>query len=164
MSKDDHALSRVHDLFGALLGLFALVMLLTLPWQVDTTGPDPFYKGPLIFPLIVLFLMVIGALPSAWRLFKPAVNRSWFLDGEGIPFKTMTVAGLLILYLAGMPYLGLELSTWLFLFFALKIVRQDTILKLTVIPTLITAIIYVTFKVFLDIWFPSPLLLDLFLG
>ena len=163
MLKDDHSLSRVHDLFGALLGLFALVMLITISWQVDTTGPDPFYKGPLIFPLMVLSIMITGSLPSAWRLIKPAATASWFLDGEGIPYRTMVVAGLLTLYPAGMLYLGLEISTGLFLFLGLKIVKQDSILKLTIIPIAITAIIYLLFKFFLDIWFPTPLLFEIFM-
>ena len=163
MLKDDHSLSRVHDLFGSLLGLFALVMLMTISWQVDTTGPDPFYKGPLIFPLMVLSIMITGALPSAWRLVRPAVTASWFLDGEGIPYRTMVVAGLLTLYPAGMTYLGLEISTGFFLFLGLKIVKQDSILKLTIIPIAITAIIYLLFKFFLDIWFPTPLLFEIFM-
>jgi hypothetical protein len=164
MLKDDnHSISRVHDLFGALLGLFALVILVTIPWQIDTTGPDPFYKGPLIFPLIVLFIMVIGSLPSIWHMVRPEVNASWYLDGEGIPFKTMAVAGLLALYPASLNYMGLEISTFLFLFFALRVVKHDSVLKLTIIPTVITAVLFFMFKGFLDIWFPTPLLFELFM-
>lgn len=164
MVKDDHrSLSRVHDLFGALLGLFALVMLVTISWQIDTSGPDPFYKGPMIFPLIVLFIMVTGSLPSIWHMIKPTANTSWYLDGDGIPYKTMVVAGLLALYPLGLTYLGLEITTYLFLFTGLKIVKQDSLVKLVTIPVIITAAIYLVFKFFLDIWFQTPLLFELFL-
>ena len=164
MFKDDHrSLSRVHDLFGALLGLFALVMLVTISWQIDTTGPDPFYKGPLIFPLIVLFIILAGSLPSIWHMIKPVANASWYFDGEGIPYRTMVVGGLLALYPPGLTYLGLEITTWLFLVLGLKIVKQDSYVKLIIIPAAITAIIYLVFKFFLDIWFPTPLVFDLFM-
>ena len=76
--NSDH--SRSHDLFGALLGLGALAMLLVSPWQVDTTGPDPFYKGPLLFPLMILGMTLAASLPSMWRLIKPGVDASWHLD------------------------------------------------------------------------------------
>ena len=164
MFKDKHrSLSRVHDLFGALLGLFALVMLVTISWQIDTTGPDPFYKGPMIFPLIVLFIMLTGSLPSIWHMIKPAANTSWYLDGDGIPYRTMVVAGLLALYPPGLTYLGLEITTWLFLFIGLKIVKQDSFVKLITIPAALTAIIYLVFKFFLDIWFQTPWLFELFM-
>jgi len=164
MCEDNHpSLSRIHDLFGALLGLFALVMLTTISWQVDTTGPDPFYKGPLIFPLIVLFIMLTGSLPFMWRLVRPVAKASWYLDGEGIPYRTMVVAGLLALYPYGLTYLGVEITTWVFLFVGLKIVKQASIMKLITIPITITAIIYLMFKFFLDIWFPTPLLFELFM-
>lgn len=152
--------SRVHDLLGSVLGLFALVMLVTSPWQVDTSGPDPFYKGPLIFPLIVFNLILAGALPSMWRLVRPSMEASWYLDGHGKPFKILVILGLLICYLAGLLFVGLEISTWLFLLVALKLVHQDSPLKLTIIPILVTLILYVIFKYFLDVWFPQPLITE----
>ena len=163
LKKEKFFKSRVHDLFGALLGLSALVMLLTIPWLVDTTGPEPFYKGPLLFPLIVLFIMLTGSLPSIWRMIKPAQNSSWFLDGEGVPYMTMVVACLLVLFPVGLNYLGLEITSRLFLVLGLKIVKQDSPLKIIIIPILITAILYFMFKFFLDIWFPTPLLFEIFL-
>ncbi|RLB92777.1 MAG: hypothetical protein DRH26_05490 [Deltaproteobacteria bacterium] len=163
MPKKDYYSSRAHDLLGSIFGVFALSMLITSPWQVDTSGPDPFYKGPLIFPLIVFCLMLAGSLPSLWRLFRPSEKSSWYLDGQGKPFKTMVILGLLIIYLAGIIFIGLEVSTWLFLLIALKLVNQDSILKLTLIPVLVTLILFVIFKYFLDIWFPEPLIMEIFL-
>lgn len=159
MSKKIFSSSRVHDLFGSVLGLFALAMLISSPWQVDTSGPDPFYKGPLIFPLIVFFLILAGAVPSMWRIARPAANTYWYLDGYGRPFKIVIILGLLILYLTGILFIGLEISTWLFLFIALKLVNQDSYLKLAIIPLLVTVILFIIFKFFLDVWFPEPLIM-----
>ncbi len=156
----DH--SRSHDLFGALLGLAALAMLLLSPWQVDTTGPDPFYKGPLLFPLMVLGLTLAGSLPSMWRMIRPLAGSSWYLDGRGFPRRPMVMLCLLILFLAALPLVGMEAATWLFLTIALKYLKQDGPMKLLLIPALVTLILYLVFKFFLDIWFPEPLVMDWF--
>jgi len=161
MSKERFSTSRTHDLAAALFGVFALVMLVSSPWQVDTTGPDPFYKGPLIFPLIVFSMMVAGALPAMWRLVRPRAGASWTLDKGGYPKKNAVILGLLILYLAGLVTLGLEVSTWLFLTIAMKLVGQDSWVKITVFPAAITLVLYLIFKLFLDIWFPEPLIMTL---
>jgi hypothetical protein len=152
--------SRVHDFFGSLLGLFSLGLLVTSPWHVDTSGPDPFYKGPLIFPLLVLSLIFAASLPSLWRLLRPAPEVNWYLDGQGLPHRSLRVLVLLILFLGGLVFLGLEISTWAFLFLALWAVEQRSAWKLLGIPSLVTFSLYLLFKVFLDVWFPEPLLLQ----
>lgn len=162
MTEKKMSSTRIHDLLGSVLGVFALSMLVSSPWQVDTSGPDPFYKGPLIYPLMVCCLILAGSLPSLWRLFKTGNNSSWHLDGHGKPFKGMIILGLLALYPAGLMAVGLELSTWLFLILALKVVKQDSGLKLILIPMGVTLILYLVFKLFLDIWFPEPLIMELF--
>ncbi|MCP4022853.1 MAG: hypothetical protein GY729_13510 [Desulfobacteraceae bacterium] len=164
MSNQPFSSSRVHDLLGSVLGGFALVMLVSSPWQVDTTGPDPFYKGPLIFPVIIFGLMIAGALPSFYRLLRPLKEASWYLDGHGKPFKNLIILGLLIFYLLGLVTVGLEISTWLFLIISMKIVKQDSVLKMTMFPILVTLILFLVFKVFLDIWFPEPMVMELFFG
>ncbi|THB81356.1 MAG: tripartite tricarboxylate transporter TctB family protein [Desulfobacteraceae bacterium] len=161
VNENQHSASRAHDLFGMLLGLFALFMLITIKWQIDTSGPDPFYKGPMIFPLIILLIMLAGSIPSMWRMIKPLPGSSWYLDGDGIPYRTIAVAVLLAFFPLGLTYLGLEISTWLFLFTGLQIVKQNALPKLIGIPLGITAAIYLVFKLFLDIWFPTPLLFEL---
>jgi len=159
MSKSNFSASRVHDLAGSVLGVFALVMLISSPWQVDTTGPDPFYKGPLIFPLIVFVLIVAGSLPSMLRLVRPLKDASWELDEDGLPFLNVVILGLLVLYLFGLLAIGLEASTWLFLMVSMKVVKQDTRLKIIFFPILMTLILYLVFKVFLDVWFPEPFIM-----
>jgi len=151
--------SRVHDLLGSVLGLFALGLLVTIRWHVDTSGPDPFYKGPLIFPMLVLALMVGASGPSIRRLFRRS-GESWTLDGEGLPLRSLRVLVLLVLFLGGLVYLGLEISSWAFLFAALRTVDQRSPWKLIGIPTLVTLCLYLVFKVFLDVWFPEPVLLE----
>ncbi|MFH1155163.1 MAG: tripartite tricarboxylate transporter TctB family protein [Pseudomonadota bacterium] len=163
MTGKDTPQSRVHDLLGALMGLFALGMLVTSPWQVDTSGPEPFYKGPLIFPMVAFCLMVCGALPSFLRLVRPPEMASWYLDGKGIHGRTLGIAGLLVGYMAGLVWMGLEVSTWLFLMITLPMVGHGSKAKLTLIPLGVALVLYVMFKWLLDIWFPQPLLLELFL-
>ncbi|MGD8562076.1 MAG: tripartite tricarboxylate transporter TctB family protein [Desulfarculaceae bacterium] len=156
VQTDPH--SRVHDLFAALLGLFALGVLVSAPWQVDSEGPYPFYKGPLIFPLLVLSLMVLAALPSACRLLRPAPDATWRLDGAGLPQKPAMVAVMLIAFLAGMIILGLELSSFLFLVGALYFLGQRALLRLLGVPLLVTAIVVFVFKYGFEVFFPTPLL------
>lgn len=160
--KKELSSSRVHDLLGSMFGVFAVAMLVTSPWQVDTSGPDPFYKGPLIFPLIIFSIIIAGSIPSMWRLVRPSLNASWYLDGLGRPYKNIVILGLLVVYLAGLMVVGLEISTWAFLVIALKLVKQDSVLKITLVPILVTLILFLLFKVFLDVWFPEPLIMGFF--
>jgi hypothetical protein len=108
---------------------------------------------------MVLSLMVGASLPSMWRLLRSR-GGSWHLDGQGLPLRGLRVLVLLILFLGGLVYLGLEISTWAFLFAALWTVEQRSAWKLLGIPTLITLSLYLVFKVFLEVWFPEPVLLE----
>ena len=152
--------SRTHDLLSAFLGAFAGFCLITSPWNVDTEGPDPFYKGPLIFPVMVLLMMILASLPSWVRLLSPPANSSWRLDGEGYPKKTLVVLGLLIATLVGLNLIGLEISAWLFLSISLYYLGHRGVLKLIVIPLVITGLIFLVFKHFLDVFFPTPLIVE----
>jgi hypothetical protein len=154
--------SRTHDLFATLLGAFAAIVLLSAHWQVDTSGPDPFYKGPLIFPLLALSLMILASLPAVWRLVKPPPNASWRLDGDGIPQKPTVVLGFLIVFLCGLVFLGLELSSWGFLLIVLYYLGHRTLQTLILVPLIVTGLVVLIFKYFLDVFFPSPLLVDFF--
>jgi hypothetical protein len=148
--------SKTHDLLGAALGLFALLVLISSAWQVDTTGPDPFYKGPLIFPLIVLSMMVLASIPFWKRLLTPSPEAGWHLDGHGIPWKTLRVLLLLILYLAGLVLAGLEIATAAFLFAALWVVGERSAVRMIAIPLGVSAVLHFFFKFLLSVWFPEP--------
>ena len=150
--------SRTHDLAGALIGLLALGLLIAAPWLIDTSGPEPFYKGPLLFPLILLSFMLITALPFAWRLIRPPQGAEWRLDDKGVPFKTMVVLGLLIAFLAGLFLVGLEVSALAFIIIALRFLGHRSLWRLVILPVLVVGLMYLTFKYGLQIWFPEPLL------
>jgi hypothetical protein len=156
--------SRFHDLFATFLGAFAAVVLLSSPWNVDTSGPDPFYKGPLIFPLLTLSLMLLASLPAVWRLMRPPEGASWQLDGSGPPIKTGVVLCFLVAFLFGLVFVGLEVSSWGFLFVSLYFLGHRTALKLTLIPLIVTGLVVLIFKHFLGVFFPTPHLVDLFTG
>jgi hypothetical protein len=160
MNQEKKNQSRFHDLFAAGLGAFAAVCLITSPWNVDTEGPDPFYKGPLIFPIMVLSMMIIASLPACKRLFSPAFGSSWQLDGEGYPKKTLGVLGLLIAMLVGLNLIGLEVSALAFLGSSLYLLGHRGPVKLIVLPLVMTGLIVLIFKYFLDVFFPTPLLVE----
>jgi hypothetical protein len=153
--------SRTHDLLGSVLGIGALALLVLSPWLVDTTGPDPFYKGPLLFPLITLSLILGGSVPSLFRLVRPA-DAQWYLDGLGRPVRAAKVLACLVLFLGGLMVFGLEISTLVFLAVALKLVGQDSRVKMILVPLLVTVILTVIFKQFLGVWFPEPLVISFF--
>ena len=153
--------SRWHDLLAASLGGLAAIVLISAPWQVDTSGPDPFYKGPLIFPLLALGLMVLASLPAVWRLIKPPEGASWQLDGAGIPLKTIVVLGFLILFPAGLVLIGLEASSWGFLFSLLYYLGYRKPRTLILVPLIVTGLLVLIFKYVLDVFFPTPLVMEL---
>jgi hypothetical protein len=163
MNSERSCPSRVHDLLGAVIGLFAASMLATIRWQVDTSGPDPFYKGSSIFPILVLSLMLLASFPAMWRLARPPAGASWYLDGAGMPRKPIVVAFILSAYIAGLMYVGLEAASWLFMVVCLWVVGQRTPWKIFGLPTLMTFILYFLFVKLLDIYFPTPILFDFFM-
>jgi len=160
VSQQPEKSRRIHDLFSAFLGTFAAFALITSPWNVDTEGPDPFYKGPLIFPIMVLSTMILASLPACFRLLSAPADSSWRLDGEGWPKKTLVVLGLLIALLAGLNLIGLEASGWLFLSISLYYLGHRGVLKLIVLPLIMTGLIVAVFKHFLGVFFPTPLIVE----
>jgi len=164
MAERDGTHSRIHDLFGAFLGAAAAGVLISTRWQVDLTGPDPFYKGPLIYPLLVLSLIVVASVPSAWRLVKPHEAFTWVLDGAGFPSKPLTVFLFLVAFLGGVVVIGLSVSCLLFVLSSLYYLGHRRPGVLVLIPVIMTGLIFILFKFFLDIYFPTPLILDWFGG
>ena len=160
MTEQPAAESRTHDLLSTVLGGFAALSLITLPWNVDTEGPDPFYKGPLIFPLLVLAMMLLASLPACLRMIRPPRGASWALDGEGFPLKTVIVLALLCLSLVGIQVIGLEVSALAFLVAGLYLAGHRGPKRLILVPLIVTGLVVLVFKHFLGVWFPSPLVLD----
>ncbi len=160
MSEKIENQSRVHDLFSAFLGAFAAFCLITSPWNVDSEGPDPFYKGPLIFPIMILSMMIFASLPACKRLFFPTEGSTWHLDGEGYHQKTLVVLVLLIAMLVCFNVIGLEVSALIFLSVSLYTLGHRSPLKLVVLPIVMTGLIVLIFKHFLGVFFPTPLITD----
>jgi len=154
--------SRVHDLLMSIIGVFAAVLLFNLNSAIDTKGATyPFYKGPTIFPILVLSIMFIFSLPAMRRLLLPPPDNSWYLDGKGIPYKPMRIFPLLaVFFLGGFAFIGLELSVFLFLFISLYMLKHRSLFKLLVIPVIYTIIIVYLFKYVLNIYFPTPLMFN----
>lgn len=158
--------SRVHDLLSTILGLFAGILLLTLNLHIDEPAADyPFYKGPKIFPILVLAVMTVSALPSLYRLIRSFGRGSWRLDGYGWPIKPAMVTVMLALFfLFGIAWLGVEASVLAFMSLSFLVLGYRRVGVNVVYPFLYTIIIVVLFKYTLKIWFPEPLIYNLFGG
>lgn len=155
--------SQIHDLVSGSIGMVGIGLLISTRWEVDTSVPYPFYKGPLIFPLLILILMIVASLPSVWRLLKSSGKKSWELDGQGIPIKPLIIFSLLVLYGIGLVVFGLEISSYLFLITSLYYLGHRNLVRLFVVPLIYTTVIVFLFSYVLGIYFPKPLALIWFL-
>jgi len=161
LAEDKKERSRIEDLVRAILGICAAGILISSPWNVDTSGPEPFYKGPLIFPIIALGIMVLASLPSIWRLLRSTAEVPWALGKYSIPYKTGLILLLLIAFLVAIPWLGLELSSLIFLGVSLKVLGYRSPIKGILLPLLMTALLWLVFKQLLGVFFPIPRLWEL---
>lgn len=164
--KGPDARSRSHDLFTAVLGGFAAFLLATLKHQIETrASPYPFYKGPVIFPLFVLSVMVLASAPSFYRLLRPAPESSWRIDGEGWPRRPAAIVALLVLFfIFGIPLIGIEMSVLSFLSISIFFLGYRSRWINIALPLLYTAGLVSVFKYMFGVWFPKPLILRLLGG
>lgn len=155
--------SRAHDLFCAILGGFAVFLLATFKMHIDTTAvPYPFYKGPAIFPLIVLSVMALSSLPAFYRLAKPPPDASWNVDNRGWPHRPAIILLMLVLFFPiGIIWIGVEASVFLFLIISYYLLGYRNIRINLLVPLIYTAVIVLIFKHLLNIWFPEPLIFSL---
>jgi hypothetical protein len=105
-------------------------------------------------------MMILASLPACKRLLSPTEGSSWHLDGEGWPQKTLVVLVLLIAMITGFNWVGLEASALLFLSVSLFILGHRGPIKLIILPLVMTGLIVLIFKYFLDVFFPTPLLAE----
>ena len=101
-------------------------------------------------------MMILASVPAWVRLLSPPAGSSWRLDGKGFPKKTLVVLALLIALLAGLGLIGLEVSSCLFLSTTLYCLGHRGALKLVVLPLVMTGLIFLVFKYFLGVFFPTP--------
>jgi hypothetical protein len=62
--------------------------------------------------------------------------------------------------LVGLNLIGLEISALAFLSVSLYILGHRGIIKLIVLPLVMTGLIVLIFKYFLDVFFPTPLIVE----
>jgi hypothetical protein len=156
--------SHIHNLFSAILGGFAGTLLLTLNLHIDEPAADyPFYKGPKIFPILVLGVMAASSLPSLYRLIRTFRRGSWWLDGYGWPIKPAIVTFMLVFFfLFGITWIGVGASVLAFMSLSFLVLGYRRIWANVFYPLLYSILIVVLFKYVLKIWFPEPLIFGLF--
>lgn len=152
-----------HDALALAIGVGALVLLILSPWLVDTSGPDPFYKGPLIFPLIALAVAVCGALPAAWRHVRYRRSVSLRVDGRGFPARSGLLFLLMCLFPPAINAVGVEIASFVLIFAGLMLVHRRLVQSLVIAVCLAIAI-HLAFRTFLDVWFPQPWLFEMIGG
>jgi hypothetical protein len=154
--------SRTSDLFMVILGALGALLLILTPGQVVPRGLYPFYKGPRIFPILSLSLVVLASLPATFRLLKGQSGTNWRVDGHGMPKKAAIFLAISISFLFGIAWVGLELSCFLYLAICLYWLGHRTPARYLGISVIYTAVIVLIFKVALGLYLPSPLILRLF--
>ena len=152
-----------HDALALAIGAGALVLLILSPWLVDTSGPDPFYKGPLIFPLIALAVTVCGALPAAWRHIRYRRPVSLRVDGSGFPARSALLFLMMCLFPPAINAVGVEIASFILIFAGLLLVYRRPLPSIVVAIGL-TVAIHLAFRTFLDVWFPTPWLFEMIGG
>ena len=163
IKKESKSTSRLHDALISIFGLFAGYLFLTIKTHVSKPAVDyPFYKGPTIFPLTVLGIMFLSSVPSFYRLFRPPDGSSWYLDGKGLPYKPCLFVFLLVVfYLYGIFWIGLEISVLAFIGIAVFALGYRNWKINILLPVIYTIILVLVFKQGLKIWFPEPILWSL---
>jgi hypothetical protein len=150
---------RTSDLFMVILGATGALLLILTPGQVVPFGFYPFYKGPRIFPILSLSLMVLASLPATWRLIRGGSREAgWRVDGHGSPIKAATMLAASVAFLIGIVLAGLEIATFLFLSGCLYWLGHRSPTRFLGVSLIYTAVVVVIFKYVLAIYFPSPLL------
>lgn len=148
-----------HDTLALVVGGTALVLLLLSPWLVDRSGPEPFYKGPLIFPVMVLATIVAGALPAMVRTARNPPRSPFHFDGAGFPARGAALFVLMCFYPVAISAAGLEIATFAAIFLGLLVTGRKPVHS-AIIAAGMTILTYLAFKQSLDIWFPQPWLFD----
>jgi len=151
--------NRAHqDALGAFLGLFCAVMLAVSPWQIDLDVPYPFYKGPLLMPLLVLSMGVLASLPSWNRLIR---NRKKDVLHLSVPRKPLCMLAVAALYPLGIKTVGLEAATIIVLGTELFLAGLRDIKIAALVTAGVTVLFWIVFRRLLDVYFPEPLLFSL---
>ncbi len=152
-------MSSADDRAEAVIGLGAAVLLAGSPWLVDTSGPYPFYEGPLIFPVIALAIMTLAAFPAVVRLVRERSARVRGHGGIRGVSPSLRLFAVMCLFPAAVLVVGLEASTWLFMAVGLRLAGYRNSAVTLATATAVTVVVYIAFRLVLDVWFPTPVLL-----
>ncbi|MEW5421068.1 tripartite tricarboxylate transporter TctB family protein [Amorphus sp. 3PC139-8] len=156
-------MSWAGDALATLIGLAALGLMVTAKSHVDVSGPDPFYKGPLIFPLIALAITAAGAVPAAARLLRAPRSASQAIRVR-LPPRPLLLFVLACFYAPAIAVAGLDASTFAFLFAGLLLAGYLKPLRALLTAAIVTLLMHLAFITVLDIWFPAPTLWSAFGG
>jgi hypothetical protein len=155
--------SKIHDALISIFGIFAGYLIVTFKIHVAEPAVNyPFYKGPTIFPLTVLWVMFLSTVPSIYGLIRPAKESSWYIDGKGLPYRPcIFVILLVVFYLYGIFWIGLEISVLAFIGIAVFVLGFRNWKINILLPMVYALILVLIFKKGLGIWFPEPILWSL---
>ena len=152
--------NQVHqDVLAAALGAFCALMLAISPWQIDLDVPYPFYKGPLLMPLLILTMGTLASLPSWRRLLMNRKSRSFHVS---VPRKALCMFVVVALFPVCIKFAGLELATIVILSAELFLAGQRNIKIIAIVTACVTILFWIVFRQLLDVYFPEPLILSLF--
>ena len=162
---DEEVAPEALNLSATLFWLFALAALAALPWAVEKGRRDlGWVQEPWSWPFIALSFGLLGGAIQPVRLwllskrpeFAAAVWGAF--DGMG---RSLVYAGAFLIYLGGISVLGFTIASLIFMqaLYWMSGLRGG---KWPWIALLVTLGIVLAFRVGLDIWFPTPPLLQLF--
>ena len=154
--------SKSSDLFLVILGAVGALLLILTPYQVPSPRLYPFYKGPRIFPILSLSLVILASLPATVRLIRGRSGTSWRVDGYGMPVKAALFLAVSVLLMFAISWIGLEISCFFYLAGCLYWLGHRSPARFLGIPIIYTAVLVIIFKYVLGLYLPEPLLLKLF--
>jgi len=154
--------SKSSDLFLVILGAVGALLLILTPYQVPSPRLYPFYKGPRIFPILSLSLVILASLPATVRLIRGRSGTSWRVDGYGMPVKAALFLAVSLLLMFAISWIGLEISCFFYLAGCLYWLGHRSPARFLGISIIYTAVLVIIFKYVLGLYLPEPLLLKLF--
>ena len=153
--------SKSSDLFLVILGAVGALLLILTPYQVPSPRLYPFYKGPRIFPILSLSLVILASLPATVRLIRGRSGTSWRVDGYGMPVKAALFLAVSVLLMFAISWIGLEISCFFYLAGCLYWLGHRSPARFLGISIIYTAVLVIIFKYVLGLYLPEPLLLKL---
>lgn len=148
--------------------VFAIGLLgfsLAALWQAFEISGFSGLSTPGVFPMLAAGTMVVSALfilVHTLRLPKPVQAAGSALGRfvrDVVPLRLVAVLGLILLYLAAMPWLGFLVSSGIFLFAAFCLLWRRSPLFSLAVTVLCLAAIFVIFRLVFQVVLPQGTLL-----